>query len=98
MKALRLHEFGTPSVLHIEEVARPEPGSGEVLVQIQAAAINPSDVKNVAGHFPATTLPRTPGRDFAGIVVKGKQHEGQKVWGRCSSLGIIHDGSPPSSA
>jgi hypothetical protein len=98
MKALRIAEFGPPSVLRFEEISILEPREGEALIHLKPAAINPSDVGNVAGRFKNTTLPRTPGRDFAGIVVKGKQHEGQKVWGRCSSLGIIHDGSPPSSA
>src|SRR6202453_275564 len=93
MKALRFAEFGPPSVLRIEEVAIPEPGEGEALIHVKAAAINPSDVGNVAGRFKNTTLPRTPGRDFAGVVVKGKQHEGEEVWGSSSSLGIIHDGS-----
>jgi len=68
MKALRFSKFGPPSVLAIEEVPRPEPRDGEALIQVKAAAINPSDVKNVSGHFPGTTLPRTPGRDFSGIV------------------------------
>jgi NADPH:quinone reductase-like Zn-dependent oxidoreductase len=45
MKALRFSEFGPPSVLAFEEVPRPEPRDGEVLVQVKAAAINPSDVK-----------------------------------------------------
>ena len=61
MKALRFAEFGPPSVLRIEEVAIPEPGEGEALVHVKAAAINPSDVGNVSGRFKNTTLPRTPG-------------------------------------
>ena len=61
MKALRFAEFGPPSVLRIEQVAIPEPGQGESLVQVKAAAINPSDIGNVAGRFKNTTLPRTPG-------------------------------------
>ena len=77
IKALRFAEFGPPSVLRIEEVPIPEPGEGEALVQVKAAAINPSDIGNVAGRFKNTTLPRTPGRDFAGIVVKGK-HAGRR--------------------
>lgn len=93
MKALRFAEFGPPSVLRIEEIAIPEPREGEALIHVKAAAINPSDVGNVAGRFKSTTLPRTPGRDFGGIVVKGKKLEGQEVWGSCSSLGIIQDGS-----
>jgi NADPH:quinone reductase len=92
MKALRFNQFGTPSVLRIEEVARPEPGSGEALVQIQAAAVNPSDVKNVAGQFSATTLPRTPGRDFSGIVVAGPRYEGKQVWSSAPGLGLTRDG------
>jgi len=59
MKSLRFSEFGPPSVLRIEEVAIPEPGEGEALVQVKAAAINPSDIGNVAGRFKKTTLPRT---------------------------------------
>jgi NADPH2:quinone reductase len=93
INALRFAEFGPPSVLRIEEVPIPEPGAGETLVRVKAAAINPSDVGNVAGHFRHTTLPRTPGRDFAGVVVNGKQREGEEVWGSCPSLGIVHDGS-----
>jgi NADPH:quinone reductase-like Zn-dependent oxidoreductase len=60
---------------------------------VKAAGINPSDVGNVAGRFKHTTLPRTPGRDFAGVVVKGKQHEGEEVWGSGPTLGIVRDGS-----
>ena len=93
MKALRFAEFGPPSVLRIEEVPIPEPGPGEALVRVKAAAINPSDIGDVAGRFKKTTLPRTPGRDFAGVVVKGIQHEGEEVWGSAPSLGIVRDGS-----
>jgi NADPH:quinone reductase len=93
MRALRFAEFGAPSVLRIEEVAIPEPREGEALVQVRAAAINPSDIADVAGRFRKTTLPRTPGRDFAGVVVKGNRHEGKEVWGSAPNLGIERDGS-----
>lgn len=93
MKALRFSKFGPPSVLVIEEVPRPEPGDGEVLIQVKAAAINPSDVKNVSGFFPGTTLPRIPGRDFSGIVVEGKKYKGKEVWGSGPGLGITRDGT-----
>jgi NADPH:quinone reductase-like Zn-dependent oxidoreductase len=92
MKALRFAEFGPPSVLRIEEVPIPEPGDGEALIQVKAAGINPSDIGNVAGRFKHTTLPRTPGRDFAGIAIKGT-HEGEEVWGSSPTLGNFHDGS-----
>ena len=93
MKALRFSGFGPPSVLRIEEVAIPLPGEGETLVRVKAAGINPSDIVNVVGRFKNTTLPRTPGRDFAGTVVKGNHHEGKEVWGSGPKLGITHDGS-----
>ena len=93
MKALRFSKFGSPSVLAIEEIPRPEPRDGEVLVRVKAAAINPSDVKNVSGHFKGTTLPRTPGRDFSGIVVAGTKYQGQEVWGSGAGFGIIRDGA-----
>src|ERR1700733_3192609 len=93
MKALRFAEFGPPSVLRIQEVAIPEPGQGETLVRVTAAAINPSDIGNVAGRFKTTTLPRTPGRDFAGTVVAGSGQKGEEVWGSCPALGIARDGA-----
>jgi NADPH:quinone reductase-like Zn-dependent oxidoreductase len=93
MKALRFSAFGPPSVLRIEEIPVPQPRAGESLIQVKAAAINPSDYKNVSGHFKHTTLPRTPGRDFAGIVVKGKDHEGEEVWGSSAQIGLVSDGS-----
>jgi NADPH:quinone reductase-like Zn-dependent oxidoreductase len=89
MKALRFNRFGSPEVLAIEEIAQPEPAAGEVLIQIRAAGINPSDVANVAGRFKTTVLPRVPGRDFAGVVVPG----GQPVWGSVPDFGITRDGS-----
>jgi NADPH:quinone reductase len=91
MKALRFHEFGAPSVLCIEDIPRPEPADGEVLVQVEAAAVNPSDIKNVAGSF-HSSLPRTPGRDFAGIVVEGGRYKGQRVWSSGPGLGVTRDG------
>ena len=41
MKAIRLHEFGGPEVLRMDEVPRPEPKAGEVLVRVRAASVNP---------------------------------------------------------
>ncbi len=93
MKALRFHTFGSPDVLAIEEIPKPEPGPGEVLVQVRAAGINPSDVVNVAGKFTATTLPRVPGRDFAGVVLSDSPYAGKLVWGSVPGFGITRDGS-----
>ena len=93
MKALRFERFGEPTVLAAGEIGTPVPKEGEVLVRVAAAAINPSDAKNVGGTFKTTILPRTPGRDFAGTVVKGGRHEGKEVWGSAPGLGIVRDGS-----
>jgi len=78
-------------VLSIERLDTPHPGHGESLVQIHAAAVNPSDVKNVAGAFKAP-LPRTPGRDYAGTVVAG-DGIGREVWGSGPGFGVARDGS-----
>jgi NADPH2:quinone reductase len=93
MKALRFSTFGEPSVLSIQNIPVPEPGPGESLIRVAAAAINPSDVKNVAGRFKQTTLPRTPGRDFAGVVVRGEKYQGQAVGGSGAGLGLTRDGA-----
>ena len=80
MKALRFEKYGPPSVLSIQEMRVPDLRTGAALVELYASAINPSDVKNVAGAFKAS-LPRIPGRDFAGVVVAGDGWKGKEVWG-----------------
>ncbi len=93
MKALRFERYGPPSVLSLEDVAVPAPNSGEVLVEVCAAAINPSDVKGVAGAFKAS-IPRTPGRDYAGVVVAGSDEwKGKEVWGSGPGFGVVRDGT-----
>ena len=94
MKTLEFERYGPPEVLEIKEVPVPRPGAGEVLIQIAATAINPSDVKNVAGSF-NSPLPRVPGRDFAGIVVAGGAagaEAGLEVWGSGPGFGVARDG------
>src|SRR5262245_54844536 len=94
MRALRFHKSGALSELRVEDVPKPAPGPGEVLVRVRAAAVNPSDVRNVQGGFPQTTLPRTPGRDFAGVVEEGpSQCVGREVFGTGGGLGFTRDGS-----
>ncbi|HEY2747506.1 MAG TPA: zinc-binding alcohol dehydrogenase family protein, partial [Polyangia bacterium] len=94
MRALRFERFGPPSVLQLAEVPTPSRSTDEALVEIRAAAINPSDVKNVAGKMSQTKLPRTPGRDFAGVVVDGpRQWRGVAVWGTGGELGFTRDGT-----
>ncbi len=95
MKALRFYKFGDPvEVLRIEEVPEPLPGPEEVLVKVYAASLNPSDVKNVQGKFGKTTLPRIPGRDFAGVITAGdKDMIGQEIWAAGGDIGFTRDGS-----
>ena len=72
----------------------PRPGPGQVLVEIRAAGVNPSDVKASLGHMPHAIWPRTPGRDYGGIVVQGPAHLiGTEVWGGGGELGISQNGS-----
>lgn len=92
MKALRFNEYGEPDVLHVTEIETPTPAADEVLIKVAAAAINPSDIKNVAGLFSAA-LPRTPGRDYAGTVVSAGPWEGKEVWGSGAGFGVIRDGA-----
>src|SRR6266849_7809168 len=80
MKGLIFRSVGSLANLKVEELPMPARKAGEVLVQVVAAAINPSDVKNVLGKMSQTTLPRVPGRDFAGRVVSGDSHwQGKSV-------------------
>ncbi|MGA8659745.1 MAG: zinc-binding alcohol dehydrogenase family protein, partial [Chthoniobacterales bacterium] len=94
VRALKFYQTGRLDDLRIEEVPLPTPAAGEVLVQVKAAAINPSDIKNVQGKMHETTLPRIPGRDFAGVVLKGPDKLlGKSVFGSGGNLGFERDGS-----
>ncbi len=70
MRAVRVHTFGGPEVLRLEEVADPRPpGEGEVLVRLHAAGVNPVETYVRSGQYAALpALPYTPGNDGAGVV------------------------------
>src|SRR5262245_54284719 len=69
MKAIRVHEFGGPSVLTLEDVPDPQPGSGEVVVRVRAAGVNPVDAYMHSGMYARKpVLPYTPGQDGAGEI------------------------------
>ena len=75
MQALQLTKEGTSApFLKLTTTPKPTPGPSQVLVQVKASPIQPSDALNSKGLFPHTTFPRIPGRDFAGIVVEGPSH------------------------
>lgn len=87
-------EFGKPEALRVVEIEEPHPTPDEVLIAVRAAGVNPSDIGNLAGRFPQTKLPRTPGRDYAGVVVQGPPELlGKEVWGTGGELGFTRDGS-----
>ncbi|WP_103348829.1 NADP-dependent oxidoreductase [Amycolatopsis sp. CA-128772] len=71
-RAIRFDEYGDVEVLRVEEVPRPTPGAGQVLVEVRAAGINPGEASIRKGllhaRFPAT-FPSGQGSDFAGVVV-----------------------------
>jgi NADPH:quinone reductase len=95
MKALRFEKTGSLDELKIQEVPRPAPGPGSLLIAVKAAGLNPSDAKNVLGRMHQTKVPRIPGRDFAGIVEVGVEAYpvGTEVFGSGGSLGFTSDGS-----
>jgi len=94
MRALRFDQFGTPSVLQLSEIAAPLADAHNAVVAVKAASINPSDVRNVAGRFAQTRLPRTPGRDYSGVVVDGPvEWLGVEVWGTGGDTGFTRDGT-----
>jgi NADPH:quinone reductase len=94
MRAIRFTAFGDPSVLELANLAGPALSESTALVRVMAASINPSDVKNVAGAMKQTTLPRIPGRDFAGVVEVGPaEWIGAAVWGTGGDTGFTRDGT-----
>jgi NADPH:quinone reductase-like Zn-dependent oxidoreductase len=92
MKAVRFHEYGGIDVLRVEEVERPTPGPGEVLVEVRAAGIQPGEamIREGARHgrWPAV-FPSGQGSDLAGVVVEaGPQVRGFAVGDEV--LGFTH--------
>lgn len=71
MKAVRIHQYGGPEVLTLDDIPRPAPGPGQVLVRIRAAGVNPIDWKIRAGFMKDVMpleLPVTLGFDFSGEI------------------------------
>src|SRR5712671_4321540 len=68
--------------------------ANEVLIEIAAAAVNPSDVKAATGLMAYAVFPRTPGRDYAGVVIDGPTVAiGREVFGSSGDLGVRRDGT-----
>jgi NADPH:quinone reductase len=69
-------------------------GDNDVLIEVKAAAVNPSDVKAATGLMPYAVFPRTSGRDYAGVVIDGPPGLiGREVFGSSGDLGIRRDGT-----
>jgi NADPH:quinone reductase len=93
MRALQFAKFGL-SNLRLTDLPDPKPDSATAIVKIGAASLLPSDVKDVEGRMEHTTLPRVPGRDYAGTVVRGPaEWIDAQVWGTGGEIGYSIDGS-----
>ena len=94
MKAIYILQHGPTADLKVSDVPKPAISGDEVLVKVEAAGINPSDVGSVLGRFPGSVLPRIVGRDFAGTVEDGPADLiGTEVWGSGGDLGITRNGT-----
>src|SRR5215467_6542436 len=68
--------------------------ANQVLIEVKAAAVNPSDVKAATGLMPYAVFPRTSGRDYAGVIIDGPPDSiGREVFGSSGDLGIRRDGT-----
>ncbi|WP_433261322.1 NADP-dependent oxidoreductase [Actinosynnema sp. CS-041913] len=73
MRAARIHQYGDATVIRIEEIARPTPGVGKVLIEVAATSFNPTEVALRAGalrNLLPADLPLTLGWDVAGTIVE----------------------------
>ena len=95
MKAIRIHEDGGPEVLRYEDAPDPEPGLGEVLVQLRAASLNRLDLWVRSGR-PSVPKPRILGADGAGVDESGRRvviNPGIEHGDRISVIGEHMDGT-----
>src|ERR1700731_3162182 len=82
------------SLAPVVEARRLSRAANELLIEVRAAAVNPSDVKAATGLMAYAVFPRTPGRDYAGIVIDGPADWiGREVFGSSGDLGIRRDGT-----
>jgi NADPH:quinone reductase-like Zn-dependent oxidoreductase len=99
MRAVLMRQTGDPEVLRLEEVDRPEPGEGEVLIRVRAASINPIDWKLRRGDRPMD-LPAVLGNDVSGTVERSRAAgfaEGDEVFGMTPSGGYAEFATAPAA-
>ncbi len=98
MKAIQINSYGGPEVSELNDVVKPFPKNGQILVEVYAASINPFDIKIRSGlykeHMPIQ-FPATLGGDFAGVVTElGEGVDGFKVGDKVyGSANILNGGS-----
>lgn len=86
MKAIVVTGFGGPEVLRLEELPRPSPAAGQILVRLRAAGVNPVETYIRSGKYPSLpSLPYTPGSEGAGEVFEigpevSSVKEGERVF------------------
>jgi NADPH:quinone reductase len=100
MKAIRVHEFGEPENMVIEEVPDPVPGPDQVVVDVKAVGVNPVDTYIRAGTYHLNPdLPYTPGNEAAGVVeaigdgvtglrVGDRVYTGRTISGACAEKAL----------
>lgn len=94
LRVLRKADTVEAIELRLESCDLPRPAAGEVLVEVRAAGVNRSDVSAAMGRMPQALWPRTPGRDWAGVVAEGPSELiGREVFGAGGDLGITRDGT-----
>ncbi len=94
MKAIRVHKFGGPEVLQLDEVPDPKAGPGQVLVRIRAAGVNPVDTYIRSGSYALMPpLPYIPGTDAAGVVEAAG--EGVKRVKKGDRVYVVRTAGPP---
>ena len=92
MKAIEVARFGGPETLQIVEKPVPEPGPGQILIEVKAAGVNFADLMAREGHYPPVpNAPFVPGFEAAGVVAKVGVHvtdwkPGDRV------VSMVHDG------
>jgi NADPH:quinone reductase-like Zn-dependent oxidoreductase len=99
MQAVLMHETGSPDVLRYEEAETPEPGDGEVLIRVRAAAVNPIDWKYRRG-LAAKELPAVLGNDVSGTVEVSRADglaAGDEVFGFAASGGYAEFATAPAA-
>ncbi|MFN0064288.1 MAG: zinc-binding alcohol dehydrogenase family protein [Myxococcaceae bacterium] len=96
MKAWRLYQPGGPDAFVLEEIARPTPAAGEVLIAVRAFGLNRSEWFTRIGESPTVKLPRVLGIECVGTVVhdsRGELAVGQRVAAMMGGMGRQFDGS-----